>query len=133
MSAERWLPVPELPAYHVSDRGRVRRVLGRSGKPIRPYRPVKLITASNGYLKVNTSHAGVITQHYVHKLVLLAFIGPRPDGHDADHINRRQADNRLANLRWLPAELNRSAYRDELTRRYGPERTDWTAWEAETA
>lgn len=43
---------------------------------------------------------------YVHQLVLLAFVGPPPDGYNVDHINGIRDDNRLKNLRYLPIKQN---------------------------
>lgn len=36
----------------------------------------------------------------VHRLVLLAFVGPRPEAHECRHLNGKRDDNRLANLTW---------------------------------
>jgi hypothetical protein len=36
----------------------------------------------------------------VHSLVLETFVGPRPPGMEARHINGNHLDNRLTNLRW---------------------------------
>lgn len=36
----------------------------------------------------------------VHVLVLEAFVGPRPRGHDASHLNGNKLDNRPENLVW---------------------------------
>jgi hypothetical protein len=36
----------------------------------------------------------------VHKLVLLAFVGPAPEGQECLHKNGDSSDNRLENLRW---------------------------------
>jgi hypothetical protein len=36
----------------------------------------------------------------VHKLVLLAFVGPNPPKYECLHANGDPADNRLVNLRW---------------------------------
>jgi hypothetical protein len=36
----------------------------------------------------------------VHRLVLLAFVGPCPAGHEVLHLNHQPADNRLENLRY---------------------------------
>ncbi len=41
-------------------------------------------------------------------LVLETFVGPKPDGHEADHINFDSLDNRLVNLRWLTSEENQA-------------------------
>ncbi len=38
--------------------------------------------------------------------VLLAFVGPAPDGHIAGHLNGNPADNRVENLRWITHQEN---------------------------
>jgi hypothetical protein len=46
----------------------------------------------------------------VHNLVLEAFIGPRPEGYLADHIDRDRTNNNVNNLRWvtlLESNINR--------------------------
>jgi hypothetical protein len=47
----------------------------------------------------------------VHVLVLLAFVGPRPQDADGCHINGRRDDPRLENLRW---DSRRENVRDAL-------------------
>lgn len=37
---------------------------------------------------------------FVHRMVLEAFVGPRPEGMVAMHLNNDRADNRVENLRW---------------------------------
>lgn len=37
---------------------------------------------------------------YVHDIVLETFVGPRPEGHEARHLNGRADDNRVENLVW---------------------------------
>ena len=49
-----------------------------------------------GYLLVNLSRR-MLT---VHQLVLGAFVGPRPPGCEARHLNGDPTDNRLCNLQW---------------------------------
>lgn len=78
--------IPGLPGYTVTNSGDV---FGPQG--IR-----KLWRRPDGYLSFNTSKGTFL----VHQRVLLAFVGPRPDGCDACHNNGVRQDNRLANLRW---------------------------------
>lgn len=92
--SERWRLCAEHPAYLVSDAGRVRRIAGGILKPQRNTR---------GYLKV---HLGRGRQRLVHALVAEAFHGPRPLGHDCDHLNFDRHDNRAGNLRWLRSTEN---------------------------
>lgn len=44
----------------------------------------------------------------VHVLVALAFIGPRPDGYDVNHIDRDHDNNFVLNLEYLEKSKNRS-------------------------
>lgn len=53
-----------------------------------------------GYAHVKVRVGGRVLKHPVHRLVLLAFVGPRPDGHVCRHLNGKPLDNRLSNLAW---------------------------------
>ncbi len=53
-----------------------------------------------------TSSARVRKTIAVHRLVLLAFVGPAPDGHEAGHRNGNRRDNSLANLQWITRAEN---------------------------
>lgn len=105
-TAERWLPVPDYEGlYEVSDQGRVRslprgaatyggRAWSRNGQILKPAPSV------GSALTVGLSVGGERRTWRVHTLVLLAFVGPRPDGLQCCHGNGDFADNRLGNLRW---------------------------------
>lgn len=55
----------------------------------------------DGYIRVTLFKKGVRSYHMVHKLVLEAFVGPKPDGMEACHFpDRNPANNNLENLRW---------------------------------
>ena len=94
---ERWLPVlGHEGLYEVSDQGRVLGV--KRGKLLKQERNRK------GY-PVVTLYGAQRKTHSVHKLVLEAFICPRPDGMQCLHANDIHDDNRLSNLRWgTPSE-----------------------------
>lgn len=53
-----------------------------------------------GYTQVTLTKDRVKRFFYVHRLVLLAFVGPCPVGLEACHANDLPTDNRLENLRW---------------------------------
>lgn len=56
---------------------------------------------SHGYLRVQlTSADGTQKNWTVHTLVLMTYVGERPEGLQACHGPGGQTDNRLENLRW---------------------------------
>jgi hypothetical protein len=78
--------------YEVSDQGRVRSYRrSDAGHILSPGR------MPGGHMSVAL---GRKNSQCVHKLVLLAFVGPAPERHECLHINGIPDDNRLTNLRW---------------------------------
>ncbi len=122
---ERWLPVVGFEGYYeVSELGRVRsldRVVRSryrsnwkmTGRIIRPSRD------GGGYLGVNLSANGRKCRGVIHRLVLAAFVGPIPDGHEVDHWDFDRANNRLSNLRYATSEKNRRRIDDNGRRPKG--------------
>lgn len=100
MTEEVWKPVVGFEGkYEASNRGRVRSLV--AGRP----RVFKHHVNSDGYQQVALGKR--FTNIYVHSLVLEAFVGPRPEGYECDHINTVRDDNRLENLRWVTKGENR--------------------------
>lgn len=101
---EKWMSIPDHSEYEVSDSGRIRRaVAGRKtyiGKVLADHR------VSSGYRKVSLTKAGKVLQRYVHRLVMAAFVGPAPDGHEVNHIDGDKANNALANLEYVTRSEN---------------------------
>lgn len=113
---ESWQPVPGYTGlYEVSDQGRVRSLdrqvtqqnrWGSSttyqlkGRLLRPG------TQKNGRLYVNLSKNNLSWVVTIHKLVALAFIGPRPEDMEIDHVNGDFLDNRLCNLEYVTHQVN---------------------------
>ncbi|SKU62264.1 NUMOD4 motif [Mycobacteroides abscessus subsp. massiliense] len=103
--SERWLPVPGYEGcYEVSDLGRVRSVdrtfIRRDGVEV-TYRGKLLapnVRDGRHYVHLYRNNRGPLCA--IHRLVLEAFIGPRPEGMFGCHANDVPSDNRLVNLRW---------------------------------
>lgn len=121
-SSELWLPVVGYEGhYEVSNFGRVRSVPrvveGRWGPTKRLGCMLALKPANGRYMKASLCKDGVLTQHQVHRLVLLAFVGEPPEGFVCDHIDCDIRNNNLSNLRWLsPADNSRRRASTRLTK-----------------
>lgn len=89
----RWKRIPGFPTYLVSSDGRVRTVGGKTLKNVR--------TSDNYYV---VSLNGI--NYKVHRLVLLAFVGPCPEGYQGCHNDGNKANNHLDNLRWGTPKSN---------------------------
>lgn len=98
-SEERWKPVLGWENwYEVSDMGRVRRTAPNHGAILG--RCKKLSPDKAGYLCVSLNRPGVQERSSVHRLVLEAFVGLAPDGHECCHYDGNAMNNWLSNLRW---------------------------------
>lgn len=104
--AEVWLPVVGYEGlYSVSSHGRVRsedmlvvRASGSYTKPAAIRRPGA--GAKSKYLSLVLTKDRRASTHYVHRLVLAAFVGPKPPGHEACHCDGDRQNNAVWNLRW---------------------------------
>lgn len=103
---EEWRPITGWEGlYEVSHRGRVRSVgKGKGRRP--PGRVLCQRYNRDGYLRVRLTRNRQEWNPYVHALVLAAFVGPRPIGHDIDHKNGDRGDNRLENLEYVTTAVN---------------------------
>jgi hypothetical protein len=63
---------------------------------------------NNGRLSVRLSKDGVAKHHYIHRLVLETFVGPRPKGMEACHKDDNPWNNRVDNLRWDTPKNNQA-------------------------
>lgn len=106
MTAEQWRAIPEWEGlYEVSDDGLVRTLprttTSYGGRTWRRGATVRRGSSNDtGHLYVKLQHGSRSQTVGVHRLVLLAFVGPAPIGTEACHNNGNPSDNRLANLRW---------------------------------
>ena len=102
---ERWLAIPNHPKYEVSNTGRVRsRVRRYKGSP----HIMAQTLDKSGYPSVvlqSLVHKYGTCRRTVHSLVLSAFLGLRPDGMQASHLDGDKCNNIPSNLVWeTPAE-----------------------------
>jgi hypothetical protein len=66
---------------------------------------------NRGYLRVAMSRGGKRVDRLVHQMVAEAFLGPRPDGLQVNHISGHKAENGVENLEYVtPSQNIRHAY-----------------------
>lgn len=111
MTQERWLPVVGYEGlYEVSDHGRVRSFVklaqggGRNAVP--GAHVLKGSPGRMGYPVVTLGVGESKRRHYVHALVLCAFVGPRPPRHECLHGDGVRTNNCVSNLRWGTRQEN---------------------------
>lgn len=99
MSEEIWKPVVGFEShYAVSSSGRVKRV-----KPGCKFTEERIVTQRlhNGYNRVNFSVSNCRTYHPTHRVVAYAFLGPRPEGYQINHIDGDRLNNAASNLEYV--------------------------------
>lgn len=117
----RWLPVLNYEGlYEVSDDGEVR----RNGRILKP------AAAPTGHLHVTLTQRSREKTFFVHRLVLIAFVGPPPEGMIARHYpDRDPTNNRLENLSWATRKTNANDCIEHGTlssgERHGMSRLTW--------
>jgi hypothetical protein len=103
-------PVPGASRYWITDHGRL-------FSTVNGVREMRLTPHARRYLQVDlwrdTDRARTRPgrwRPYVHELVALAFIGPRPAApgvaYEIDHLDGDKANNRLGNLQFVPRSEN---------------------------
>jgi hypothetical protein len=125
METEIWRPVEENPHYEVSNLGRVRSIQRQM------HNYVKRGSVLRGRMRRKASGrpACMIVQigrgnyRRVHRLVLIAFVGPAPEGCEGCHNDGDPANNRLSNLRWDTHAANMADQIDHGTK--SPPPTHW--------
>lgn len=98
---EEWKAIPGYPGYEVSSNGRVRCWRKRNANARVPSEPrsVKPIPSkAHGYVYVSLSVDGRVKRERVHKLALLAFLGPVPREMECAHLDGNRANNNIVNL-----------------------------------
>jgi hypothetical protein len=130
--AEEWRPVAGHAGYEVSNLGRVRSVdrvveqPSRWGSPVQRRLKGRLIALRpdrKGYLYV---WLGKGRGQAVHRLVLLAFVGPCSDRCEGAHGDGNPANNALANLAWKTRKENHADKRRHGTQTSGERHPGWS-------
>lgn len=109
MAKEEWRACIGCPDYLVSDQGRIRSLKRGLGK--RPPNGILrgALLKKRGrtpYVVVTFMIDGKKVGKSVHRLVLEAFVGPCPPGHEACHADGDGTNNALSNLRWGTSSSN---------------------------
>ena len=119
-SEEIWKPVKDYEGlYEVSNLGRVKSFIsnrrGQKNPPI-SNKILKQSCGRDGYLRVRlTGHDKKLRMWFVHRLVMISFVGKETDRPQVNHINGIKIDNRLENLEWVTGTENMlHAYRKGL-------------------
>ena len=100
-----WRAIPDFDgSYEASDAGEIRRI-GR-GRGVVPGRIIKPQPLPAGYLLYSLWQGNVQHMKLGHVLIASAFIGPCPDGHEVNHKNLKNNDNRAENLEYLTRSAN---------------------------
>ena len=113
--------------YQVSNVGRVRTLERKYGRNKTVEPGLRKCQVNFGYSVVMLRRDGDFRSRRVHRLVLEAFVGPCPDGHETRHLNGHKLDNRVKNLAWGTRSENA---RDKI--RHGTSlkgRRSWVSWE----
>ena len=85
-------PIPNYPGYEISEAGTVRSLKYHEPRLLKPQ------SLNRGYQIVSLHVHGIPKQLTVHSLVLLTFVGPRPEGQCIRHLDNDPANNNLDNL-----------------------------------
>src|SRR3546814_20591677 len=109
---EHWLPIPGWEGlYEASDLGRIkslsRRCRSKDGFRTLKERILKQTIEPDGYVIVTLHRDGKQKAFRSHRLTLLTFEGPCPEGMESLHRDGIRSNNRLSNLRWGTRPENR--------------------------
>lgn len=103
---ETWKEIPDTNGiYYVSSFGRIKRVLTQSGKIIEKF-PKCNQNISDDYTDIWLHINGRLQYKKVHQLVMLAFVGPPPEGHVVNHKDCVKSNNYLSNLEYVTHKEN---------------------------
>lgn len=95
----KWKDIPIAPGYEASTAGDIRNKVTK--RILKPY-----CDPAQEYDRVSIYAGGKRRKMLVHLLVASAYLGPKPDGMETDHLNTNIHDNRPKNLRYVPQGIN---------------------------
>lgn len=101
MNEEIWKSIPGYPDYEISSLGRIRSWKGHRG--IGRAKTPKILSTppdNESYQQIVLCSNGNIIHTRVHRLVMLAFVGPCPEGMEVCHNDGNRANSQLDNLRY---------------------------------
>lgn len=92
-----WRPIPGFVGYRITEYGGL----------LRHGRIIATRSTSKGYLVAHVRrNDGRILTRKIHCLVLEAFVGPCPAGHECGHTDGNPSNNHVSNLRWVTPRQN---------------------------
>ncbi len=97
-----WKQIPGYEGfYSASMDGQIRRDPGSFGCPTgRILKPKLHHSATEDYHRIDLSREGEIKSHFIHRLIMLTFEGPCPDGNVVCHGQEGSLCNRRDNLKY---------------------------------
>lgn len=115
-------PIPGFERYGITHDGIPYRLTKRgSDKPLAVPRQLKP-ELTDRYLQIGLYEDGQRRMRYVHDLVALAWLGPRPPGAEVHHRNRDRSDNAASNLEYKATHVDHSIeHLDQVLRKLTPE------------
>jgi hypothetical protein len=102
--------------YKVSNFGEVRRI--KKGGSIDKSKPLFQSTTHHGYKRTVLQKNGNIKNFFIQRIVAEAFIGPRPENFEVNHINYIRHDNRLENLEYVTKSRNKKHAWEKIKKKY---------------
>ena len=117
---EEWHSIANFDGYEISNLGRIRSNKYNSPRIMKPWQVGRIYKNGNrGAMAIKLMQGSKVIRRKVHHLVLEAFIGLAPEGHEAAHLDGDITNNRLDNLDWVTHKENEKHKRIHGTALYG--------------